>query len=195
MNVPCNYCGATSDLDARSAGKTVRCAACGKSFVAPQDLAVIGQPHHLTPFPVASLVLLHYVTAGLFSVIYLNLLHERMPRLRRDDPSATVAIGLCFVPIFNLYWMAFSFHRLCVRLNEQRRFHGLRPTAPEWLAIPCGVLFACALMATFFTTAGAVLWGTVGAIALPVFAGLVQNSVNELCGELAGEQGATSEAR
>ena len=181
MKIACNYCGAWHDLDDSSAGRTVRCASCGKSFVAPADLAVTGRRHQLGSFPVASLVLLHYLTAGAFSMMYLNLLHERMPRLRRDDPSATVAIGLCFIPVFNLYWFAFSFHRLCVRINEQQRFAGMKETAPSWLAIPVGVLFACGLIATFFTTAGFYIWGTVGAVALPVFAGMVQHAVNDLC--------------
>lgn len=181
MKVHCSYCEAPSDLDHRSAGKTIRCAACGKSFIAPHELAVTGQRHHLTSFPVASLVLLHFVTAGVFTIVHLNMLHERMPRLRRDDPSATVAVGLCFVPLFNLYWLAFSLHRLCLRVNEQRRFAGLEETAPAWLAMPVGVLFACGLMASFFTVEGIYLWGTVGALALPILAGWVQHAINDLC--------------
>ncbi|MDY6811526.1 MAG: hypothetical protein SW127_21375, partial [Actinomycetota bacterium] len=104
-----------------------------------------------------------------------------MPRLRRDDPSATVAIGLCFVPVFNLYWFFFSYRRLCVRINEQRCFHGLPPTAPEWLSIPVCALFACGILASLFTAAGLYVLGTVGAVAMPVLAALVQHSVNELC--------------
>jgi len=182
MRVDCVHCEAPIDLDEQSAGKTIRCAACGKSLVAPHELAVMGQRHMLSVFPVASLVLLHYVTAGVFSLVYLNLLHERMPRLRRDDPSATVALGLCFVPVFNLYWLSFTFRRLCVRINEQRCFNGLRATAPVWLSVPVGVLLACGLLAPFFTTTGFyVVLGTVGAVVLPVFAALVQNSINGLC--------------
>ena len=182
MNVDCSHCGNTVDLDQHSAGKTIRCAACGKSFIAPPELAVIGQRHLLSGFPVASLVLLHFVTAGVFSIVYLNLLHERMPRLRRDDPSATVALGLCFVPVFNLYWFSFSFHRLCVRINQQRRLNGLRPNAPERLAIPVGALLACGLVAAFFSTTGFyVALGTLGTVFMPVFAALVQHSINQLC--------------
>jgi hypothetical protein len=187
MKVHCTHCRQAADLDNHSAGKTVRCAGCGKSFIAPATLATVGQPHTLAAFPVASLVLLHYVTAGVFSIIYLGLLHERMPRLRRDDPSATVAIGLCFVPIFNLYWIFFNFHRLCVRINEQRRFAGLRPNAPQWLAIPVGVFFACGMAASFFTASGLNVWGAIGAVVMPVFAALVQQSVNGLVGRQSAE--------
>ena len=181
MMLDCPLCGQPVCLDHRSAGKTVRCAGCGKSFVATEELAVTGQQHSLHNFPVASLVLLHYLTAGLFSIIYLNLLHDRMPRLRRDDPSATVAIGLCFVPVFNVYWFFFSYCRLCMRINEQRRFAGLPETAPVWLSIPVCALLACGMLTPFFHTAGLVLLGTVGLIAMPVFAALVQNAINGLC--------------
>jgi predicted Zn finger-like uncharacterized protein len=181
MKYDCPHCGTPALLDDHSAGRTIRCADCGKSFVAPHELAVVGRRHTLTPFPVASLVLLHYVSAGLFSMIYLNLLHERMPRLRRGDPSATVAIGLCFVPVFNLYWFFFTYHRLCLRINEQRRLNGLPPNAPQRLSVPVCALLACGLLTSLFTHVGLYVLGTVGAIAMPIFAALVQHSVNGLC--------------
>ena len=181
MRVNCTQCSQSADLDHRSAGKTIRCIACGKSFIAPSELAVMGQRHTFAVFSVALLFVLHYMTAGVFSVVYLTLLHDRMPRLRRDDPSATVAIGLCFIPVFNFYWFSFVFHRLCVRINEQRRFHGLDETAPQWLSIPVGLLLACGLSGVIFTSGGLYLLGILGAIVMPVFAVLVQNSINELC--------------
>ena len=183
MRVDCPHCTHQVDLDNRSAGRTVRCAKCGKSFVGPPELAVAGQRHTLSPLPVASVVLLHYLTAGLFSIIYLNLLHERMPRLRRSDPSATAAIGLCFVPLVNLVWFFFSYHRLCMRINEQRRFEGLPPTAPEWLSVPVCLLLACGTLGALYTAAGLYILGTLGLFVMPVFAALVQQSVNELCEE------------
>ena len=182
MQVKCTHCNEPTDLDFQSAGKTIRCAACGKSFIAPKELAVTGQHHTLTYFPVSSIVVLNYATAGIFSLFYLNLLHDRMPKFRRTDPSATVAIGLCLVPVLNLYWVFFSLHRLCVRINEQRRYAGLHETAPEWLAIPVGILFACGLSAAFFTTSISLyIWGTLGIVVMPVFAALVQTAINDLC--------------
>ncbi len=187
MQINCSHCGKPTDLDHRSAGKTIRCQECGKSFVAPQELSVMGQPHTLTMFPVSSVVVLNYATAGVFSLIYLNLLHDRMPRLRHDDPSATVAVGLCLLPIFNLYWVLFSMYRLCQRINEQRRFAGLEETAPQWLSIPVGLLFACGLSAVFFTSVGLYILGSLGVVVMPVFAALVQNSINELCDQHVGQ--------
>jgi hypothetical protein len=183
MRVDCPHCTHPVNLDNRSASRTIRCANCGKSFVGPPDLAVTGQQHTLNPLPVAAVVLLHFLTAGLFSIIYLNLLHERMPRLRRSDPSATAAIGLCFVPLVNLVWFFFSYHRLCVRINEQRRFGGLPPTAPEWLSVPVCLLLACGALGSLYTAAGLYILGTLGLFVMPVFAALVQQAVNELCEE------------
>lgn len=182
MKVTCPRCDEGMVLDCTSAGKTIRCPGCGKSFVAPQELAVTGQNHTLSALPVATVVLLHFVTAGLFTVIYLNLLHDRMPRLRRYDPTATVAVGLCFVPAVNLVWLIFSLHRLCLRINEQRVFHDLPPTAPEWLAIIPGLMLAAGGLAVLVSTALAwVLFGLVGVGVMPIFAGFCQHAINELC--------------
>ena len=180
MRIDCPHCSGPVQVDDRSAGSTRRCGTCGKSFIVPADIAEKGRPHQLSAFPVASLVLLHYVTAGLFSIIYLNLLHDKMPRLRRSDPSATKAVGLCFVPGINLIWFFFTYHRLCVRINEQRRFHGLAETAPKSLALAVALLTLCGSAAYLYPTPGFVVLGVLALIVMPVFAGLVQHAINEL---------------
>lgn len=180
MRIDCPNCSAAVEVDDRSAGCTLRCEACGRSFVVPEEIARMGRPHQLSAFPVASLVLLHYVTAGLFSVIYLNLLHDKMPRLRPGDPSATKAVGLSFVPGINLVWFFFTYRRLCVRVNEQRRFHGLPETAPTSLALAVALLTLGGAMAYFFPTPGVVVLGVLALIVMPVFAALVQHAINEL---------------
>ncbi len=180
MQVACPYCAAPNELDDQIAGRTTRCPGCGKSFIAPDELAVTGQRHTFIPFPVASVVLLHFVSCGLFTLIYLNQLHERMPRLRQNDPSATVALGLCFVPFVNLIWFLFSFHRLCIRIDEQRRFNGLEQNAPTWLALPLCCLLIASVAAAFFIQGGVYLLILIAASLLPLFAALVQNAVNGL---------------
>ncbi|NOX59182.1 MAG: hypothetical protein GXP29_10040 [Planctomycetes bacterium] len=181
MQVACPYCTKPNELDDQIAGRTTRCPACGKSFIAPDELAVIGQRHTLVSFPVASVVLLNFVSGGLFTLIYLNQLHERMPRLRPNDPSATVALGLCFIPFVNLAWFFFSFHRLCIRINEQRRFSGMEQEAPTWLAMPMCILLTTGVLATMFVNGGIYVLILVLASLLPLFAALVQNAVNGLC--------------
>ncbi|MCA9250760.1 MAG: hypothetical protein R3E58_15625 [Phycisphaerae bacterium] len=181
MQLACPYCAAPNELDDQLAGRTTRCPECGKSFIAPDELAVKGQHHTFISFPVASVVLLHFVSCGMFTLIYMNQLHERMPRLRPNDPSATVALGLCFVPFVNLIWFLFSFHRLCIRIDEQRSFNGLEHAAPTWLALPLCCLLIVTVAAAFFIPGGIYLLILVAASLLPLFAALVQNAVNGLC--------------
>lgn len=180
MQIPCPFCETKVELDHRHAGQTLRCVACGKSFVAPAELSQTGRRHSLTEFPVLAVVALNCVTGGLFALIHLNMMHDRMPRLRPDDPSGLKALGLCFVPIVNIYWVFFTFHRLCLRINEQRRFHGLADSAPGGVALAVALLTACALATPWIHTTGVVLLGVLGFVLLPVFAAMVQSAVNEL---------------
>ena len=59
--------------------------------------------HWLSSFSVAGVVLLHFVTFGIFTMIWFNLMHGKMPMTRHDDPSAGKAIGFMFIPFFYLY--------------------------------------------------------------------------------------------
>ncbi|MCH7702802.1 MAG: hypothetical protein IID37_14055 [Planctomycetes bacterium] len=180
MQIPCPFCQTKVELDHRHAGQTLRCVACGKSFVAPAELSQTGRRHSLTEFPVLAVVALNCVTGGLFALIHLNMMHDRMPRLRPDDPSGLKALGLCFVPIVNIYWVFFTFHRLCLRINEQRRFHGLTDSAPGGVALAVALLTACALATPWIHTTGIVVLGVLGFVLLPIFAAMVQRAVNEL---------------
>ena len=125
--------------------------------------------HQLSTFPVAVVILLHYVTFGIFTTIWLNLMHGKMPKIRHDDPSAGKAIGFLFIPFFNLYWVFFTYCRLCDRINEQRQNHGLPPSVPKGLAIA-----VCIVMLIPYV--GILCW----LILAPIFAGIMQAKVNEL---------------
>ena len=125
--------------------------------------------HQFSTFPVAVVILLHYVTLGIFTMIYLNLLHGKMPQIRHDDPSAGKAIGFLFIPFFNIYWVFFTYCRLCDRINEQRRSNGLPDSVPKGLAITM-----CILMLIPYISMLSWL------ILTPIFAGIVQSNVNEL---------------
>jgi hypothetical protein len=91
--------------------------------------------------PVWRVVVAHLLTGSLFSILWFQSLHDRLPRTRRDDPSAFKAILLLFVPIVNLYWVFFAWMRLCDRVAEQRKMHGLPPSDTKGLCV-----LACALM-------------------------------------------------
>jgi hypothetical protein len=115
-------------------------------------------------------ILLHFVTFGIFTFIWLNLMHGKMCRVRADDPSAGKAIGFCFIPFFNLYWIFFTYRRLCLRIDEQRGLYGLPPSNLRDLATT-----ACILQVIPYIN------GLIGfTIMTPIFLGMMQSSVNQL---------------
>lgn len=76
-------------------------------------------------FSVILLVLLHFVTFGIFTFIWFGILHGRLPKVRRNDPSARRATLFILIPIFHVYWLFFFIYRLCARVEEQRVKYGL----------------------------------------------------------------------
>ncbi len=135
-----------------------------------RPMAATSRPHQLTTFPVAAAVLLHFLTLGIFTLVWLNLMHGKMGRVRDDDPSAGKAVGFCFIPFFNLYWLFFTYRRLCLRLDEQRGLY----------ALPPGNLRSLATTACIFQVipyANLLLGYT---IITPIFIGMMQSSVNQL---------------
>ena len=90
--------------------------------------------------------------------------------MRSDDPSAGKAIGFCFIPFFNLYWIFFTVRRLCLRIDEQRDLYGL----------PASNLTGIATTACIFQVIP-YLNALIGyTIMWPIFIGLMQSSVNGL---------------
>jgi hypothetical protein len=127
-------------------------------------------PHQLTTFPVAVAVLLHFVTFGIFTLFWLNLMHGKICRVRTDDPSAGKAVGFCFIPFFSWYWIFFTFRRLCLRIDEQRDLYGLPPSNLRGLAT-AACIFQIIPYINF-------LLGYT--IITPIFIGMIQSSVNQL---------------
>jgi len=172
----------------------------GETF--PQTLGRVGEAVLLRPFPVAALVLLHFLTAGLFTFFWVTGMHGKLPRIRSDDPSAAKAIGLCLVPFYNLYWFFFVYPRLTQRLNALSRQYRLPAMIPTPLAyLMCALLLIPATMAT----AGAIIYffllfsptpkgdllllflilpNTLTVInffiVFPIYAGMVQSSANRI---------------
>ena len=128
--------------------------------------------HTFSSFPTAVVVLLHFLTLGIFTTIWLGLLHGKMPLNRHDDPSAGKAIGFLFIPIYNFYWVFFTYHRLCVRLNEQLELGRHADEVPKGLAITMCILMLLPYVSliSFF-------------VLFPVFAGIVQSKVNLLAAD------------
>jgi len=138
-------------------------------------MPTLANGHHLTSFPVAVVILLHYMTCGIFPLVWLNLMHGKLPRIRSDDPSAGKAIGFCFIPFFNLYWIFFTYRRLCLRLDEQRNLYGLPPSNLRGMATT-----NCIFQVIPYIN------GLIGyTIITPIFIGLMQSSVNQLVNQSA----------
>ena len=111
----------------------------------------------------------HVMTFGFFTLFHFQLMHDQLPRNRPDDPSSGRAIGMMFVPFYNLYWMFFIQLRLLDRIEEQRRLAGLPNRSLRGLCIAMLVMLLIPYVnvISFF-------------IVLPVYVALLQNSVNEL---------------
>jgi hypothetical protein len=124
----------------------------------------------LSYFPVIAILILHFMTLGIFSVVWLNLLHGKLPKKRADDPSAGRAVGFCFIPFFNFYWIFFTYRRLCLRIDEQRELSGLPPSNLRGMATT-----ACIFLVIPSIN---ILIGYT--IISPIFIGMMQSSVNQL---------------
>ena len=140
------------------------------STVSAPPISAPANSHQLSSFSVAALILLHFATCGIFSMIWLNLMHGKLPKVRSDDPSAGKAVGFCFIPFFNLYWIFFTFRRLCLRIDEQRELYGLPPSGLKGMATTACIFHVIPWLN--------VLIGLT--IISPIFIGMMQSSVNQL---------------
>ncbi len=86
-------------------------------------------------FSIDAVIGMHFITLGLFTLIYFGLKHSQLPIIRHDDFGARRAIGFMFIPFFNLYWQFRFWLRLVDRVNFQSRLAGLRPTISRGLML------------------------------------------------------------
>lgn len=139
-------------------------------------VAVAG--HQLTEFSPGVVVLLHFVTFGLFPIIHFGLMHDKLPKNRPDDPSAGKAIGFLFIPIFSIYWVFFQNMRLVDRVNEQRMIAGLPPGNQKNIFL-WGMICFFATIPLIFIFLGFFTLLAAGVLYIVYYASL-QGSVNEL---------------
>jgi hypothetical protein len=105
----------------------------------------------LRPFSLLPLLLLHYLTAGLYTFFSVTAILGGLPRVRSDDPSTGKAIGLCFLPLFNMYWICLIYPRLGSRINGTCATYGLQPAVPLALTY---VVSACMVVPLAMATIG-----------------------------------------
>jgi len=140
--------------------------------------------HELTRFPVWLVIVLHYLTLGIFTFIYQGLKLSKLPLVREDDFRAAKGIGLCFVPFFNLYWVFRFVNAISDRLNFQLRLRGQSPQVPRGLGIA-----ACVLSVIPFYTSIITLL-----VLMPILSGYMQAATNRLVDERARERAGLSPA-
>ena len=159
------------------------------------ELSELPETFRSARFSVILLVLLHFVTFGVFTFIWFSILHGRLSKVRRNDPSALRAALFTLIPIFNIYWAFFFWYRLCTRIEEQRVKYGLERKSLLGLASLSlvGVISLSIIDPQFSglsmllpTTIVIALFGVIFALSLVfsvimlVFVCLMQTRVNEL---------------
>ena len=86
-------------------------------------------------FSIDALILLHFATLGLFTLIYFGLMHSQLPMIKHDDFKGRKAIGFMLIPLFNLYWQFRFWCRLVDRVKIQLRLRELPPTISRGLML------------------------------------------------------------
>lgn len=92
--------------------------------------------HQLTnTFSIDAVIGMHFLTLGLFTLIYFGMKHSKIPMIKHNDFKARKAIGFMFIPFFNLYWQFRFWLRLVDRVNLQLRLRGFVPTVSKGLML------------------------------------------------------------
>lgn len=136
----------------------------------PPDMREQFKKHTLfETFSVGGAIALHFVTLGIFSVIFYGMKHSRFPRVRPDDFTAGKAIGFLFIPFFNLYWIFVFWLRLVDRVNFQFRLRN------QPLPVSRGLALA-AVIVGFIPYVGLVSW----LVLYPIMISELQGALNTL---------------
>lgn len=80
----------------------------------------------------ATIFPLSLVTMGIYSLVWIYKIHSELARRFPDNKTITspgLALGLCFVPIFNIIWFIILLYGVVQRANEVLKEQGLPPAA------------------------------------------------------------------
>lgn len=120
-------------------------------------------------FPVALVVILHFLTSGIFTTIFMGLKHSKLPLIKQNDFSGGKAIGFLFIPFFNIYWFFVFWVRLADRINFQFRLRNQPNAVSKGLVITTLII---AIIPPLGLISGLILF--------PIFAGQIQSACNKL---------------
>jgi hypothetical protein len=128
--------------------------------------------HTLTPFPTWLVVVLHFLTFGLFTLIYHGLKLSKLPLVKENDFTAGKGIGFMFIPLFNLYWVFRFVLGVTDRLNFQFKLRGQAPPISRGLALTSCIVYLIPYV-------GLVSF----LILMPIVSGVWQSAANRLAAE------------
>ena len=135
-------------------------------------------------FAPAAAVVCSILTANAFFVINYSLKHGKLPKVANDDPSAARALGFLFIPLFNFYWVFFTWTRLARRLDLQFALRGQPKPVGTALPITICIVF---LLTVFGGQAraeiGAGMWMLNWLVFIPIYAWKLQCAINRLVDE------------
>ena len=140
------------------------------SKIPPQQAERFRRHEFGSTFPTALAVVLHFLTLGIFTMIFHGLKHSRLAAVRHDDFRAGKAIGFLFIPFFNLYWIFIFWQRLADRINFQYRLRGLPNPVNRGLVTTTCVLSVIPYIGTTFAFL----------IFIPIVSGQIQSACNQL---------------
>lgn len=129
--------------------------------------------HRLTTYPTWLLIVLHFLTLGLFTLIYQGLHFSKLPHAKYDDFDSGKAIGFMFIPFYSLYWTFRFVHSLVDRVNFQLALRGRPPRVSRGLGTTSAIFSVIPYFGPLVTYV----------IFMPIVAGQVQSAVNELARE------------
>jgi hypothetical protein len=138
------------------------------SQLTPGERAALTR-HGVQAFPMWAMLLLHFVTFGIFPLAYFSSLHGRLPKAERDDPTPARGFWFSFIPYFGIYWVIFNTARLVDRINLQFRLRGLPDRVPRTFMMVTAVL---TVIPYVYFLIGPILW--------PFAVFFLQRAVNEL---------------
>lgn len=161
------------------------CGSCGAALATSEPTTAqapaVASHSFRAKFPVPVAVACSVLTANAFFVFNYALKQGRLPKLAANDPSGGKALGLLFVPVFNLYWACFVWWRLAKRINLQFESRGLpHPIQRIFPALVGATFVATVIGASVDPRLGASIWLANWLFFVPVLTAQLQSAINTL---------------
>ncbi|MBT4540374.1 hypothetical protein HOC35_02580 [Candidatus Woesearchaeota archaeon] len=137
-----------------------------------KDIKSFKKNSFTSKFPIIACVILHFLTFGIFTIIYFGLKHDKLPKIEKDDPGALNAILLFLIPVFNIYWAFVFWLRLADRINFQYKLRNEKEAVSKNVIIFTLILL---IISPFH-----LIIGTIAMISFIVMIWNIQNSSNKL---------------